>query len=202
MKEQTVYKLTDADRYTRRYKSGEMRWRVGQAVAAPGGKLCTYDVIHAYSDPYIAVLMDCVHGQYGETARMMEARGIICADEGTKLGLTKLTPVRWMKKPVLSISERVATGILCTLEVSDDAPFKNWAIKWLSGEDRTSVAATAEYAARAAAYAAEYAEYAADNAAAAAAYAAEYAAAKDKSPINLAAIIQKAIENEAKVSTK
>ena len=114
-----------------------------------------------------------------------------------------------MKNFKFTLNQKIAIGILCSLEVYTEPKYVAWANGWLEGKDRTKKSAADAYADADAAYAA-YAAYAAaaDAAAAAAAYAAADAAAaayaadalkrsiKVKFSINLFTIIEKVMNME------
>jgi hypothetical protein len=114
-------------------------------------------------------------------------------DRGLKIGFAKLTTIKELPLPEVTITQRVAFGILCTLEVEESPGWRKWAKRWLSGTDRSRAAAYAAYAAYAAAAADAYAADAAYTAAAAAA-AADAAAADAEKPLDLIAIARKAME--------
>lgn len=130
----TLYKLTDTDHCT----FGGCQWGPGVTHTTPGGRmLCTAAWLHAYRDPYLAVLMDPVHGGYGKSAVMWEAEGVIGADDGTEVGCTRLTTVRTIPKPTVTTEQRVRFAILAARGVCDDPAWRAWADRWLSSEDRT-----------------------------------------------------------------
>jgi hypothetical protein len=178
-----VYKLTDKDGYTRRGKENQIKWQVGTVKTVGGkGDLCTDQWIHAYEHPILAVLHDPVHGEYGDTTRMWECEtddGVIKRDGQMKLGTTKLHILREMKKPKVTLYQRIAYAISCSLRVYAEESYVLWAEGWLSGKDRSkkSAAKAAEAAEAAEARAAALAEWAAAEAARAGARAAEAARA-------------------------
>ena len=100
-----------------------------------------------------------------------------------------------------TLNQKIAIGILCSLEVYTEPKYVAWANGWLEGKDRTKKSAADAYADADAAYATYAAYAAAADAAAAAAAADAYAAAdaadalkrsiKVKFSINLFAIIEK-----------
>jgi hypothetical protein len=208
-----VYKLTDAEGWTRRGEENAVNWiETKMFETAGGGKLCTNQYIHAYEHPLLAVLHDPIHGNYGATARLWEceADGEIKKDGQTKLGCTKLTVLREIEKPTITTEQRIKYAILCSLEVYSEEKYVTWANRWLSSEDRTRAAyasADADRAARAAASAASAAAaadasaaYAAASAASAraaraacAAAAADAAAYADRAELNLIEIAERAI---------
>ena len=147
-----LYKLTDSEGYTK----NNTHWSVGTTHSLEvklNPQLCSRDVLHAYTSPLLAALMYPAHIDFKNTL-CFTVDGEIAVTDGTKVGC-------------LSLTQRIAFGILCTLELlsGKDKKFTQWAEKWLSNEDRSIVAATFAYA------------YAADDDAAGAAYAAAYSAA-------------------------
>src|SRR3990167_6844959 len=115
-------------------------------------------------------------------------------DDGSKVGCTSLTTRSRVDVPVVTITQRVAFGILAARAVYTEAAWCAWADKWLSGEDRTVNAADDADArtARAARTALAAAALAARTAAADAADAADAARYANRT-LDLAAIAQQAV---------
>jgi len=181
----TVYKLTASDRTT----CGGTRWLLGVWRESPGeGDLCTDGWLHCYSHPLLAALLDPVNGNFGNYAKLWEAEagGRSLDDHGRKLGVERLRIVREMDLPVVPAEARVRWAILCAMEVYTDEAWMRWADAWLSGEDRSGADAAAAAAAADAA-ASDAAAAAADAAAAAAAADAARAAASDAAAADAAA---------------
>ena len=175
-----LYKLTDQNSQTQ----NETQWGENVTHETSGeGKLCTKGWLHAYEDPLLAVLHNPSHAKLKDPL-LWEARGSgkILRDGQMKIGVTRLTTIRQIPLPEVTITQRVAYGILCGKAVYKDKAWNRWADGWLSGKDRSEesadaardAAAAALYAARDAACAA--ARYAAEAARYAAPYAAPYAA--------------------------
>ena len=163
-----LYKLTDSEGYTK----NNTHWSVGTTHSLEvklNPQLCSRDVLHAYTSPLLAALMYPAHIDFKNTL-CFTVDGEIAVTDGTKVGCFSLTVTGTFVLPELSLTQRIAFGILCTLELlsGKDKKFTQWAEKWLSNEDRSIVAATFAYV------------YAADAAAAGAAYAA--ATASSASP--------------------
>ena len=170
------YKLTDKNGQTR----NDTQWgpNVSHSAEGKGENLCSDGWIHFYTNPLIAILMNPIHANFAQ-ARLWE-----CESSGKELheslksGCKTLTTIREIPLPKISMTQRIAFGILCTKEVCKDERWNNWADKWLSGEDRTKKsAAAAAVAAAAAAASAAYDAAAASDAASDAAAAAAYDAA-------------------------
>jgi hypothetical protein len=185
-----LYKLTDKDGYTRRNEYNETLWgeHVTHKVKGKGTLLCSSDVIHAYTSPYIAVLMNCKHADLNQPKLWLAKGKVVATDHQLKCGVKSLTTIKQIPLPVITLEQKVKIAIYCSLKVYKEPMYVAWAKNWLNGKDRSCkatavVAAAAAYAAvAAAADAADHAAAAvaaADAAAdaAAAAYAADAAAA-------------------------
>jgi hypothetical protein len=174
-----LYKLTDEFGQTR----GRTQWGNNITHKAAAGKpvLCSITVLHAYTSPLLAVLLNPVHAAI-RNPMLWEAEGEPVVKEWGKVGCKTLTTLSRLPLPSIGVVQKTAFAILCALEVYKKPTFVEWAKKWLSGEDRS----------RAAANAATYAAYAAANTAANAAYAAANAAAN--ADPDFAAIALRAME--------
>ena len=163
---------------------GGMRWGKGVTNRAIGDrfKLCADGVIHYYRSKYVAALMDPIQGQYTCSEYIMR----ICKVEGEeitdgiKYGARVVTTGRKVKPVEYTLEQRVEIAIRVSLLLDQPESYREWAQRWLSGEDRSAHAAGAAWAARSAAgaaYAAKaaYASFVARAAADDAAYAAEVA---------------------------
>jgi len=174
----TLYKLTDKNMVTRKGYENETKWEIGRPVTATGvGGLCTNGVIHCYRHPGLAILLNPVHAGF-YSPRLFEAESDGVADEhADKCGVKTLTLTKEIPLPEFSTEQRVTFAIRVALLVYKNERFREWAQRWLSGEDRSDAAARAAAAyAPAAVYAAVYAADAAVYAAGAAAAYAEDAA--------------------------
>jgi hypothetical protein len=165
------YKLTDKNGMTQ----NDTKWGENVTHEAKKGKieLCSETCIHCYSDPLMASFFNSIHADIQDPLLWeAEVYGETITD-GCKIGCRKLTTIKQIPLPEITIEQRVTIGIKAALKNYHESSFVEWAEKWLSGEDRTYAAANAAYAA----YAVAYAAYAAANAAYAAANAAANAAA-------------------------
>lgn len=134
-----LYKLTDENGKTRGGEANELQWGAGVTHTAKGegSRLCTDEVIHAYENPLVAVLLNPIHAGV-KNPRLWEAEGEIIAREGEyKCGVKTLTTVREIPLPEITLEQRVKFGLLCALEVCKEESFVRWAQAWLSGEDRS-----------------------------------------------------------------
>ena len=195
------YKITDENDQT----YGGCQWGEGVTHTADGkGGLCSKHWIHAYSHKLIAVVMNPIHGNYGKGKHLWECEAETGKNNrGLKFGTTKLTTIKRVWIPEISLNAKTRFGIYCAVEVCKDKGFKKWADNWLSGKGRSETAARAAGAAawaavRAAEAAAEAAAGAAAGAAEAAAWAAAEAAwaAAEAADIDLISFIKKAIKDE------
>jgi hypothetical protein len=184
-----LYKLTDADGYTRRGEKNETLWGENvQHMASGTGGLCTSGVIHAYEHPLIAAFMNPVHADIANPILWICEGEPVDYQGQLKCGCKLLTTLTKVAMPVITSDQRARIAIYCALSRRQDSSFTTWANAWLDGSDRSeaarAAASMAACAAAEAAYAAAadaaYAAYAADAAYAAyaaASMAAAYAAA-------------------------
>lgn len=151
----TLYKLTRQDNTTNGGNTS-LIWGAGVSHTATGQgtRLCSADVIHAYTHPLLAVLLNPIHANY-ENPRLWRCEGEIVADDhGLKVGVKTLTTIEEITLPVVTTEQRVKFAILCAKQVCKDPKWNEWADKWLSGEDRSEEAAAEAAAVAEAAWAA------------------------------------------------
>src|SRR3990167_154366 len=122
-----AYKLTDSDGYTRRDKTGETLWTVGDTVypTGVGTTQCGPGVLHAYIAPEVAVLANPVHANIA-TPRCFRVE-IAGAGRWETDGLKRWTsaPVRVLDEvelPVVSTEECIAWVII----LSPHASTREW----------------------------------------------------------------------------
>ena len=154
----TVYKLVTQD-----MKSGigKMKWELGVKNEVEGElRMCDHG-IHVYSHPMVAVLMNNAHCNIQEPILLECTTRCKPMGDATKWVVRSVTPKRKVDVPEMTIEHRVATGILCAMEVYKKKGWVKWAKRWLSGNDRTAADAAA-YVAYAYADAANAAADAAD----------------------------------------
>ena len=138
------YKLTDANGFTRRGISGETLWQKGTIQETTGeGDLCGPGWTHVYTHPLLAVMLDPIHGQYGPNAKLISVKvnGKNKTDHGLKEGWTTVRYRRAEKLPKVSMVQRVAFGVICSMANYKDPGFTKWAKNWLLGKDRSAEAA-------------------------------------------------------------
>ena len=201
-----AYKLTDQNHRTRNSKL----FQLGVPVTVPAEnnewELCTNSWIHFYTDPLIAVLMNPAHANF-RTPILWE-----CKCEGEMLfeplksGCKKLTVLKQLDIPDITLINRIAFGIFCTQEVYKNMVWNTWANNWLNNIDRSKTAAAAANAANAAyaTYAANaaYATYAANAAYATYAATAATANAAYAATANAAYVAAYAAANVARVAAR
>jgi len=187
------YKLTTQDLKAH----NGFQWEIGKKVTTDGsGELCSKGWLHCYSDPRLAILMNPIHANISNPKLFeVECSGLHKDDKGRKEGFTEMTLIKEIDIPVLTINQKIAFAIYCSLAVCKEEQYILWANNWLSGVDRSGKAA-ADTADTADAYYAAYAAKAAAVAvAAAAAYAAKTAAvAVNAGTIDFISIIEKALK--------
>jgi hypothetical protein len=189
-----LYKLTEQD-YTTYH--GSMEWGKGitnKVKPCENPSMCSSDVIHAYTDLNLALLLNPIHA-YINNPRIFEASGKIVISDWDKCGVFKLTTKKEIDAPEWYKSDKkndviIIFAILCAESVlylfenkypENKKPSEaiKAAKEYLKNKNSyAAYAVNAAYAAYAAAYAdnAANAAYAA-NAAAYAAYEAAYDAA-------------------------
>ena len=136
-----LYKLTDQDGYTRRGETGETLWYAGKTLTLPHKakpRLCSQDVIHAYKDLNLALLLNPCHAKI-KSPRVWESEGDVVAQDWDKVGVFSLTisterpQPRWyvnvsaQKKIVVMFAALCAEAVLPIFEErfpEDDRPRK------------------------------------------------------------------------------
>ena len=109
-----LYKLTDQSGQTR----NATQWGPGVTHEASGeGELCGHGWLHAYTHPLLAALLNPIHANFQEPV-LWEAEGEIWLyDHGLKVGCRKLTTLRQIPLPAVTLEQRVEFGIRCALSV-------------------------------------------------------------------------------------
>lgn len=212
----TLYKLTDSQGYTR----NNTHWHKGITYTIAeddrGIELCSHCVIHAYTNPNLALLLNPIHANF-DKPRLYEAEGEIKVQDWGKVGVWELFVTKrlelpnWYKKNKQKV--QIQFAVLCAEAVlrfyedkytNDERPRKaiQAAKKYLKKPSKAAADAAyaAAYAAargaRAAAYAARAirATRAAADAADAAANAADAVRAVDAAEIDFTTLADKAVE--------
>jgi hypothetical protein len=98
-------------------------------------------------------LLNPIHANF-ETPRLFiaETKGRGKHDKGLKSGYKEMRLIKEIALPEITLTQKIAFGILCAKKVYKDIAWNKWANKWLNGKDRSkkSAAANAAYAANAA----------------------------------------------------
>lgn len=134
-----AYKLVDQEGFTRRGFPGETQWLPVGSVVHPvgeGTEACGPGVLHAYATPEIGVLMNPVHADISNP-RCLRV-GIVGDGEWESDGMKRwttssLTILDEIKVPKLHPEDLAAWAIV----MAPHSSIREWAIGWLSGEDRT-----------------------------------------------------------------
>jgi hypothetical protein len=141
-----LYKLTTQANTT----FDDTLWGEGVTHTAKGAgtQLCSSDVIHAYEDPLLAVLLNPIHANI-QNPKLWEADGTPVTKACDKVGCKSLTTKQKVPLPRVTIDHRVRFAIGCALQAYKNPAYRKWALAWLSGKDRSyRAAADAAAAAR------------------------------------------------------
>lgn len=135
-----------------RFVTNDMRSRFDQSLwipnmvrTAPGGSetkgqvLCTDAVLHAYQTRFHAGLFNFCHGGYHPNDRQLwEGEATVVADDGSKLGCTRLTLKRRVDEIDLTLANKVELLLRLVKKITHPGPqFARWADDWARGKDRT-----------------------------------------------------------------
>ena len=136
-----VYKLTDENDQS--YGGTQWGENVTHEAIGSGMEFCSGDLIHVYSHPLLAVLLNVIHANF-RTPHLWKAEAeVVASDYGVKLGVKQCTTLMRITPPEVTLEQRLIFGIICALEVSEDVVWQRWAKGWLDGTDRTLQAALA-----------------------------------------------------------
>ncbi len=188
------YKLTNQEMQTK----NNYQWEYDKWHEVSGeGDLCSNGWLHFYHSPELAVLLNPIHANIKNPRLFeVEVKGKHKDDNGLKCGYSKARLIKEIKLPEFTLTQTVAFGIYCALEVYKEKNYVKWAKNWLSGKDRSKEAADAAAKGAMGAWAAVAVQtaWAALAAARAAAWAAEAVGGEGK--INFEKIIKKIREIE------
>ena len=136
----TRYKLTTQALTTH----NGFQWKIGVpcVIEKKGNAMCSDEVIHFYNDPRLAIIANAIHADI-PNPRLFACRvtGIV-AHDGLKGGCKKMTLVRELPLPAITIKEKVEFAIRCAMLVYQEKTWVAWAENWLSGKDRSKQSAT------------------------------------------------------------
>lgn len=134
-----AYKLTDQNMQT--YNG--FQWSLNKEATSSGeGKLCSNGWLHFYSDPLLAIFLNPIHANI-KIPRLFEgiAGNTLLHDGELKSGTTSLILTKELDVPFVSITNRIAFGILCAKKVYFNVEWNKWADDWLNNVDRTEKSA-------------------------------------------------------------
>lgn len=135
----TLYKLTDAQGCTR----NGTQWGAGvknKATGYEGKGLCSDAYIHAYEHPLLALFVAPIHVIW-PGIRLWKAEGEVAIRDGQmKCGCRELTTVCELQLIPISVEQRVRFAIGCAWP-SAATPWREWALQWLQGRDRSEAGA-------------------------------------------------------------
>ena len=180
MTKKQMYKLVSQDYTTH----GGTKWESGKKVVANGigAEMCTDQVLHCYSSPYLAILFNPIHADIHNPRLIAVSCSKIIASDGLKFACKEQTMLKEIPCPRISALQSTEFAIRVAMLQYMGRDFVRWAKNWLSGIDRTFSAA--QSAARSAQFAAQFAAQPAQSAAQFAAESAAQSAAKFKEIIN------------------
>ena len=110
-----AYKLTDDQSQTR----NKTQWGANVTHTATGtsNKLCTSSWLHFYTDPLIAVLMNCSHAAFSNPQLWECETAGEHLHEPLKSGCRTLTTIKQLELPQITNNQKVAFAILCAKQV-------------------------------------------------------------------------------------
>lgn len=133
------YKLTNSDMTTRNEFKWELakEYKIDKKLIGPDKELCSNSWFHVYNSPLVAVLLNPIHANI-RNPRLFECEcsGYCKLDKGLKIGFTKVKFIREIEMPEITISQKIAFGILCTKQVYLEPKWNKWADDWLNNVDR------------------------------------------------------------------
>jgi hypothetical protein len=151
----TLIKLTDENDMT----TNNTRWGEDIAHTADGEskELCNDHWIHAYTDIYVAALLNPAHGNY-DPYHAWECEGIVGLELPDKCGCTSLTTLKRIDPPAITVEMQREFARFIALEVYPIWQKYDTGGKWLAWAQKPTGQADAAWAAAArAAWAAAWA---------------------------------------------
>ena len=114
------------------------KWEVGVPKELPvrnNLKLYEQGLFHYSPHPLIATLSVDFDDNYKKLYEVLPEGMIV---EGNNIcGSTKLTLVKELEIPKVTLIQKIAFRIMCAKEIYKEPTFVEWANKWLSGENRS-----------------------------------------------------------------
>lgn len=91
--------------------------------------------MHYYHHPILAVLLNSIHADIPNPILWeAEAEGEQLDDHGLKGGCSKLTTIKRLPLPKITLEQRVEFAIRCAMKCEHNTHWKKWADNWLSGK--------------------------------------------------------------------
>ena len=130
------YKLTNLHMQT--YEGCQWELNVQKTTLGNSHYLSNDQWLYYYHNPLLAVLFNPIYNNV-TNPRLFEVKalGKHLDNNGVKGGCTKLTLIKEIELPIITLNQKVAFGILCALEVYENKDFIKWANNWLNDTDRT-----------------------------------------------------------------
>ena len=104
-----LYKLTDAKGWTRKKEYNAVCWEAGFKLELPAisnPQLCTSNVVHAYINPNLALLLNPIHAGINKPMLWL-AEGEPCVTSWDKVGCFAITTVKKLKLPAWYVDEAI-----------------------------------------------------------------------------------------------
>lgn len=114
-----LYKLTDQDGYTRRCCKNEIKWSEGfclELMKKDNPKLCSDNVIHAYKNLNLGLLLNPVHADIYNPL-IWEAEGEVVVEDKEKVGCFSLTIIKKIETPYWYIDKEKRKRVAVTFVV-------------------------------------------------------------------------------------
>lgn len=108
------------------------------------GKM-THDEMFFYSDPHLALMFNPINDDIQNPQLCKFECSEIRTSNGVKFSCKSQTLIEEIDLPILTLNQRIAFAIKCSLSVYENGFFHYWANNWLNGTDRTAHSADAAY---------------------------------------------------------
>jgi hypothetical protein len=156
-----LYKLTDQNMQT--YNGYQWELGVKRTATGSGTHPCSNGVLHAYTDPRLAVIFNRIHANIANPKLFIIETDDYIGSDGKKCWSKSQTLISNIPLPIITSEQLCEFAIRCAILVYKNPTYILWANQWLSGINRSADAADAAHAA-ATAHAAHAAAYASAHA--------------------------------------